>query len=48
MLVIFREVIKFLLSLGLPNGFGVHVAYSKERIIAVFPPPYNNEGRIDS
>ncbi|CAD8170251.1 unnamed protein product [Paramecium pentaurelia] len=33
---------------GLPNGFGVQVAYSKERIIAVFPPPYNNEGRMDS
>jgi hypothetical protein len=22
---------------GLPNGFGLHVAYSKSRIVSVFP-----------
>ncbi|CAK88809.1 unnamed protein product (macronuclear) [Paramecium tetraurelia] len=33
---------------GLPNGFGVHVAYSKDRIVSTFPPPSNIQERLES
>ena len=30
-------MIMYFIFIGLPNGFGVHVAYSRKRIITVFP-----------
>jgi hypothetical protein len=37
---------------GLPNGFGLHVAYSKSRIVSVFPlkkpVPRSNVSNLNS